>query len=202
VAAMNAVGALRYERGIQALTDLYKHYERGPLAAVSLGALGQVAHPSSAPVFVAALTSKDVGIRMAGIEGLARIGDVAQATAITASLAKERNDGLMLAGHFASVLLSGGPIDELVAELARQRLHDRAFRYLIDAAPGRASVFSPHVQDPQAQVRAELLEALGLSGDPGAESVVERALNDADPGVARAAARAAQRLKGVVPQPR
>ncbi|MGE3601393.1 MAG: HEAT repeat domain-containing protein, partial [Dehalococcoidia bacterium] len=36
VAAMNALGALRYARGLQALTDLVNHHERGQTAAIAL----------------------------------------------------------------------------------------------------------------------------------------------------------------------
>lgn len=198
MSAMDTLGALRYERGIQALTDQFQHYEKGAVAAASLGALARVAHPTSAPVFASALSSKDPSIRLAAIEGLARIGDVAQAAAITTALAKERNDALLLAGQFAAVLLSNGPIDNIVGALERDRLRDQALLYLVDAAPGRAQVYSPHAEDPQPKIRELIVMALGLSGDPSAQSIVDRYTKDADPSVNRAAVRAAARLKGVL----
>ncbi len=55
MAAIGAVGVLRYERGLQAVADIFQHYERGTIAAAALGSLAQIAHRSSLPLFVAAL---------------------------------------------------------------------------------------------------------------------------------------------------
>ena len=197
LAAMDTLGALRFERGIQALTDQFQHYQKGTVAQTALGALARVAHPSSAPVFSAALSSRDLGVKLAAVEGLARIGDVAQAATITTALAKERSDAVQLGGAFAAVLLSDGPFDEIVGALAKDRLRDQAMQYLVDAAPGRARIFSPHAEDPQPRIRTLVVTALGLSGDPDAQSIVERYTKDADPTVARTAARAVARLQGV-----
>ena len=197
MAAMDTLGALRYERGIQALTDQFQHYQKGAVAQVALGSLARVAHPSSAAVFASALASRDVGVKLAAVEGLARIGDVAQAATITTALAKDRSDAVQLGGTFAAVLLSDGPIDDIVGALGKDRLREQAMQYLVDAAPGRARIFSPHAEDPQPRIRTLVVTALGLSGDPGAQSIVERYLRDADPTVARTAARAVARLQGV-----
>lgn len=197
MSAMDTLGALRYERGIQALTDQFQHYEKGPVAQTALGALARVAHPSSAPVFASALSSRDLGVKLAAVEGLARIGDVSQAATIATALARDRSDAVLLGAEFASVLLSNGPIDDMVGALAKNRLRDQAMQYLVDAAPGRARLFSPHAADPQPRIRQLVVLALGLSGDPDAQPIVERYLKDADPAVARTAARAMARLQGV-----
>src|SRR4051812_14724021 len=57
VAAMLALGAMRYERGVQALTDLFSYYGKGELAEASLYALSHIAHPASVPLFTAQLSS-------------------------------------------------------------------------------------------------------------------------------------------------
>ena len=194
-AAMDALGALRYERGLEAVTALFEHYQRGASAAAALGALARMAHPSSQPLFTSALSGRDLSVRLAAIEGTARVGDLSQASAIAAALAGERNQELLLAGQFANVLLSNGPVDGLVDGLTRARQRDRALRYLADAAPGRAGLLAPHVQHPQADVRADLLDVLGLSGDPQAQPIAQRMQQDPDPAVARAATRAALRLQ-------
>lgn len=193
--AMEVLGSLRYERGIQALTDLYQHYQRGSIATASFSALARTAHPTSVPLFVSALSSKDAAIRLAAVEGLARAGEVSQVPAIRAALASERNQDLLLAGQFADVVLSNGQIGPLVDALTRSRLHARALGYVIDAAPGRATVLDRQVMDPDAALRIDLATALGLSGDPQALPIVQRLLKDADPAVARAATRAAGRLQ-------
>ena len=52
MAAIGAVGVLRYERGLQAVADIFQHYERGTIAAAALRSLAQIAHRSSLPLFV------------------------------------------------------------------------------------------------------------------------------------------------------
>ena len=201
--AMITVGALRYERGIQALTEIFQHYERGVDAQAALDALARIAHPSSVPLFTSVLGGRDTLLKAAAVEGLARIGDMTHASLITDSVGKERNADLQLALHFADAMLSEGSIDVLVDGLTRPTLHDRALHMLSEVAPGRRAIFSPHVPDPKPNIRADLLEALGLSNDPDLAPLVERLLNDSDPMVARTAARAVLRLKsrGAATQP-
>jgi hypothetical protein len=92
------------------------------------------------------------------------------------------------------VLLANGPVDELVGGLAREKLRPRALRYLADIAPGRARLLGSHVADPQA-VRLDLLDVIGLSGDPDGIVIAQRLQQDTDPVVARTARRAALRLQ-------
>ena len=73
--------------------------------------------------------------------------------------------GLVLAGSFASAMLSDGPLDPIVEALAKSRLRDRARWYLVEIAPGRTQAFARYLQDPDPLVRAELVNALGLSDD-------------------------------------
>jgi len=195
--AMDAIGALRYDRGVQALTDLYTHYGRGAVAVAALSALARIAHPASLPLLTAALSGRDSSLKLPAVEGLARSGATDQRSAIDALLLNEHNSELLLAGHFAAVLLSNGPVDELVGGLERARLRPQALQYLADVAPGRGNVLAPHVQDPDVAIRLDLVEVLGRSGDPQALSVVQRMQQDTDPAVARAAVRAAARIQGV-----
>jgi len=195
--AMDAIGALRYDRGVQALTDLYTHYGRGAVAVAALSALARIAHPASLPLLTAALSGRDSSLKLPAVEGLARSGATDQRSAIDALLLNEHNSELLLAGHFAAVLLSNGPVDELVGGLERARLRPQALQYLADVAPGRGNVLAPHVQDPDVAIRLDLVEVLGRSGDPQALSVVQRMQQDTDPAVARAAVGAAARIQGV-----
>lgn len=195
-AAMRTVGALRYDRAVQSLTDIYQHYGRGPNAAVALGALARIAHPSSLPLFVAALQGRDSLLRLPAIEGLARSGATSQASALAAATLSERNRDVLLAASFANVLLNNGSLNELVEALAQKRLHDRALGYLVDVAPGRSRTLGPHLPDPEPSVRADLALVVGLSGDRDAVSLLQPLLQDPDPVVARAGQRAVNRLSG------
>jgi HEAT repeat protein len=194
MAATEALGAMRYERAVQALTDIYEHYQRGAAASAAMAALARVAHPASESLFAAALASRDSAIRTAAIEGLARSGAVSQAAAISSAVENDRNDDVQLAARFANVMLADGPMDDLVEGLTHLRTRARALQYLAESIPGRTELLAVHMPDPDPAVRVDLLEAVGLSGDPAALSLVDRVREDTDPSVARAVQRATARL--------
>jgi HEAT repeat protein len=200
--AMQALGSLRYDRAVQALTELFTYHGKGVEAEAALDAIARIASPGSAALFTAQLTSKTPAIRGIAVEGLARIGDPAQLPQIETALASERTDGVVLAVAFASGMLSDGAIDRLTEALPRPRLHDQAKQYLAEIAARRAAIFARHVQDPDPRIRADIADVLGLSDDEAALPIVEPLASDADPAVARAAARAVARLRvASLPQP-
>ena len=194
-AAMEAIGAMRYERAVQSLTDLFTHYRRGAIREGALDALARIGHAASAPLFTAQLAGRSAGLKVLAIEGLGRVGDRAHEPAIQTALAGERNEAVALAGRFASVLLTSAGIDAVAEALLRPRLREQAQMYLAELAPGRAAALSRYAQDPDPRLRAGVAEALALSGDREALAIVEAMVGDADEEVARAAERAAARLK-------
>jgi len=194
-AAIEALGAMRYERGVQALTDLFEYYGKSNAAVAALDALARIAHPASAPIFAAELAGKNAARRGRAIEGLARVGDASRLPDIQTAISAERDDGVALAGAFASTLLDGAPIDRLVEALTKQKLRGQAKEYLIELAPGRVAVFSKHLQDPDARIRLDVVDAIGLAGDPAGLRFIEPLLQDREPEVVRAAERAVARLR-------
>jgi HEAT repeat protein len=200
-AAIQALGDLRYDRAVQALTELFQYHVKGPLAEASLDALARIAHPGSGPLFTDALTSKTATLKGIGIEGLARLGDKQQLPAIEKALAGERSDPTLLAGRFAAAMLGGASIDPIAEALARPKLHDQAKHYLIELAPGRTAALTPLLQDPISGVRIDAVDAIALGGDASGIPAVEPLSRDADPRVARAAERALARLRQLASQP-
>lgn len=194
-AAMLALGAMRYERGVQALTDLFTYYAKGDPAAAALDALAHIAHPTSVPLFAAQLQSKTAAFRGIAIEGLARAGDKTQLPAIQAVIDKERDASVTLAGAFAAVMLGNAPADSVADYLGRPRVREQARRYLVEIAPGRVTTFGHQLLDGDPQIRLDVVDALGQAGDPAAIPVIEPLTKDTDPQVARAAERALARLK-------
>lgn len=194
-AAMEALGSMRYSRAVQALTDLFAYHGKGDQAGAALDALARIANAASTPLFVAQLQSPMPSFRGMAVEGLARSGDKTKLADIQSALRSERNDGVLLAVAFASVMLSDASIDRLGEALVRPRLRDQARQYLREAAPGRASQFVRLVNDPDPRVRLDVVDALALGGDAAAASLVEPLVNDADPSVAGAAERAVARLR-------
>ena len=195
LAAMQALGAMRYERSVQALTQLFRYYGHGNMAEGALDALARIAHSSSTPDFIAQLASKNALLKLLAVEGLARQGDQVRAADIQTALTGERNDALLLGGRFSAVLLTTGSIDPIVEALTRAKLHDQAYAYLLELAPGRSNGFVRQAQDPDAHLRTDVADILGLAGDPAAIAIVEPMQKDRDPLVARAAERAVARLR-------
>jgi HEAT repeat protein len=75
VGAMWALGELRFDRGVQALTGFSTYYGRGALGLAALDALARIAHPSSAPLFREALLDRNPVVRRRAAEALGRAGD-------------------------------------------------------------------------------------------------------------------------------
>ena len=195
-AAMWALGAMRYERAIQGLNELFQYHQRGPLATAALDALGHIGHASSLPQFVAQLNSRNPAFKLIAIEGLARAGDRSRAESVIAAVGSERNDSIVLAGHFANVLLADGKVDAIVEALGRGKQREQALQYIQEIAAGRSDVFVRHLQDPDVHIRVDLVDAMGLAGDPKALPFLEPLTKDRDAEVARAAVRAVARLGG------
>lgn len=200
-AAMEALGAMRYERATQALTDLFQYYAKGAAAEATLDALAHIAHPASAPLLASQLAGKNSALRGIAIEGLARLGDSRKLAEIQTALNGERADNVVLAGVFATAMLSNAMIEPIAEALTKPRLRNQARQYLVELAPGRTSLFSRHLQDPDARIRLDVVDALGLAGDPAALPLVEPLTADKDPQVARAAERAVARLRAAGNQP-
>jgi HEAT repeat protein len=193
--AMLALGVMRYDRGVQALGDLLAYYRKGDAFERVFDALARIGSPGSVGVFEERLSSREAPLKAMAIEGLARVGDPAAMAKIEAATTAERNESVLLARAFAAATLAEGPIDPLVDALARPKLHDQAIAYLIELAPGRARLFAQGTHDPDPRVRADIVDLLGIAGDRSALPAVEPMTSDADPQVARAAARAVARLR-------
>jgi HEAT repeat protein len=193
-AASATLGSMRYERAVQALLELFQHYRRGTVADELLDALARIGHSAARPAMAAALQNGSAARKRAAVEGLARMNDAAALAAAEQSLSRDRSESLRLARAFAAARLGSGGLDEIVNALTRSALRDQAFGYLIELAPGRAAAFGRHAQDPDAAIRRDIADALGVSGDPAARPIVDTLVRDGDARVSQAAARAATRL--------
>ena len=195
-AVMAALGAMRSERAVQALTDLFAFYNKGDVAEAALDALAHIAYSGSAPLFTAQLAGAGSStMRAIAIDGLTRIGDPARLAEIRAAADRDHSDAVTLAAAFASAVLESGPIERIVDAVTKSRMRDRARGYIGELASRRAASFGPHLVDPDERIRLELVEALGVAGDRTALRMLEPLLQDRDPQVARAAERASARLR-------
>ena len=200
-AATAAIGAMRYERAIQAVTELFQHFRSGVVADQLLDALARIGHGSARPVMITALDRGSAAMKRSAVEGLARMNDAAALAAAEEALNRDRNESVRLARAFASAWFGKGGLDEIVNAAARGRLREQAFGYLCELAPGRVAMLGRHAQDPEAVIRRDIADALGISGDAAALPVVEPMARDSDSRVSQAAARAAARLRAAPRRP-
>ncbi len=194
-AAMDTLGAMRYGRAVDALTQLVEFFGHGELAEAAFDALGRIGHPISVPLFASQLAAKAPGMRATAVEGLARVGDSSQMTAIQAALKGERSDAVIFAGTFAAAMLADGPIEGIADALLRPKAHDLAKQYLTEIARVRVDRLGRYAQDPSPGMRADIADILGLSGDAAALPVVEALAKDQEKLVALSGERAAARLR-------
>ena len=150
-AAMRALGAIREERAVQALTEQFKYYGKGEGAWSALDALARIGHASSVPLFKARLADKDPFLRRAAAEGLARTGDTSEVPALEIGAGNDgvrdgaRRDGVRAAEARAELHSPARRVDGVRAAGA-------ADRRTISSSSARRSrrCSSPHLQDPNA----------------------------------------------------
>jgi HEAT repeat protein len=195
IASIHALGAMRYERAIVSLTELFQYHGKGEMAEASFDAVARIAHPSSATLFDAQLVSKTAAIRGIAVEGIARLGDPARLPKVQTALSRERDAGVLLAQAFAACRLARAPVDSIVYGFKNSGTREQARKYFRELAPGHAQAFGPALRDADPQVRLVAVDALGFSGDRAALPIIEPMRSDPDARVAGAAERAAARLR-------
>jgi HEAT repeat protein len=189
------LGSLRYRRAVADLThelELSKPSERSHVLALS--ALADIADPSSAPLFERLKADKDETIRLYANEGLARLADASQQTAISASRLTEKSSRVQTAQAFA--LLQMGQVeylDELIRGLGNFVVRDLAKEYLAETPLAQRPALLA-ARPEKAGIRAELADVFGAMGDRSALPALLELTNDSDSTVARNAERAARRI--------
>jgi HEAT repeat protein len=194
---MQALAALRYERAVHGLTELFAYFQQGEMAETALDAIARIAHPASVPLLAEHLASSSPTMRCIAIEGLARTGDRTRLVDIQTALSVERDERVQLAARFAGVLLSDTGLVGILDALGRSRVREQARWYLVQLAPGRGTLLAPYLQDPSPAVRLEVVDALALSDDGAALARLQQMAGDSDEQVARAVERAVARLRQV-----
>ena len=193
-AAMRALGAIRDQRAIGALTEQLAYYKKGEGAWSALDGLAHIASPASVPAFKERLQDKDPYLRRVAIEGLARTGDTSALDAIE-RLATDDSPMVRAAAVFALQKLRRDNGGRLIDLMSTGKLIPQIQEYLIELGPPDISVILPHIQEGDPDLRQALVEVLGVIGDASVVAVLEVVANgDHDESVAAAAKRSLARL--------
>jgi HEAT repeat protein len=192
---MRALGEIKEERAVHALTEQFKYYGKGEGAWSAFDALARIGHPSSVSLFKGQLASKDEYLRRAAAEGLGRAGDASELATLQGGANTDQSAMVRAAMAFAMQKLGQNYLTRLVDFLNSTRVVPQVQGYLIELGPEIVPQLLPRLQEPDPDVRARVAEVLGALGDQSTIGTVEPLIRDRDHGVASAAERAIERIK-------
>jgi HEAT repeat protein len=193
-AAMRALGAVRDERAVQALTEQLAYYRKGEGAWSALDGLAHIGSPASVPAFKERLTDKDPFIRRAAAEGLGRAGDTSAVGTLEGMVTTDDSPMVRLASAFAMEKLAGNYTGRIV-DLMSEKVAAQAQEYLVELGPPAAPAIAPRLQDPDPVIRQALADVLGAIGSAETLPALEAAAKDSNAAVAAAARRAIARIR-------
>ena len=194
--ASEALGLLRNDRAVQALTDRVNFYSSGPLANASLLALARIAYPSSRDLFRQRLTDPDPAARRAAMEGVGRLRDHASLERVRTLAKSDPSNEVRLAGLFALDRLGEPQLAGLTVSIGQPAVGAQARDYLLETGPAAAPTVASAIGKTVAPAtRAELIHLLGYIGGAADLSTLEPLAKDPDTRVARAAVDALARLR-------
>jgi HEAT repeat protein len=198
LAAIDTVGMLRTA---DAVPNLERVVEKGKSKArrAALGALGQIANPTTHPLFVKYLSDKDDGLRASAAEGLGRTGTAEDRAAIERLFQTEKRPAERLSYAFAMVKLgdmdtaTDGPMRYLSANLTSHSWRGVASPFLIELA--RSAQVRPLIYQILKDLGdrdelSALADVLAVSGAKDSLPPLEELARHQDPGVSRQALRA------------
>lgn len=203
-AAMAALGEIRHDRAVQALTDSVAYYRREPLGLAALDALAHIAHPASVTLFAGLLEANDEQGRRSAVEGLARSGDQTAMSNLLVRTTREKSAVVLQAVAFARAKQGDfSQIARVVEGLRSTKTGGYAFAYLVELGALLAPSLAGAESYKDVQVRAGVAEVLGMIGTQASLPTIDALARDKDKHVGAAAERSRRRLVPRTPtQPR
>ena len=194
-ASMRSLGHIRDERAVKALTDQLAFYGRGEGAWAALDGLARIGHASSVPAFTSRLTDKDPYLRRAAAEGLGRSGDTSAIAALEVAAGTDSSEMVRAAMAFALQKAGRNYVPRMADVMDSSKMAPQVAEYFIELGPAIVPALVPHLQDPDAAIRGNIALVLGVIGGDAVLAALQPLTQDKDRDVARAAARAIERIK-------
>jgi len=193
---LQAIGALRVREAGPGLRELYEANRRKEVGLKALACLSRVGDPNQADLFREIVQDPDPDRKRLAIEGLGRISDSSMLPAFKKDYQRERSEELRLAYSFALTRLGDRAfLDSLVLGLSSSTFGKRCQGYIEEMGPEVLSDLYPYLSDPDAEVRAQLCDILGVLGNRGTIDTLTALVQDPSPKVADRATRAVERLR-------
>ena len=193
---LHAIGTLQVKEAGPALREMFEANRRKELGQRTLQALSRVADPAQADLFRELVQDADPERKRLAIEGLARVSDERLLPAFKKDFQREKSDDLRVAYSFAITLLGDRAfLDSIVLNLPSKTLGRRCREYILELGRDLLGDLYPYLNDPDADIRAELCDILAAFGDPESIARLTPLVNDPSAHVADRANRAIEQLR-------
>jgi HEAT repeat protein len=194
--ALLALGTLRVEAAGATLRELFETTRRKESGVRVLSTLSRIGDPKQADLFRELVTDGDPEKRRLAIEGLGRISDASLLAAFKKDYQREHSEDLRLAYSFALTRLGDRAfLDTIVLALPSRTLGTRAESYLLELGPDLLPDLYPYLNDPDADIRAELSDIIALIGNAESVTRLQPLLSDPSAKVVDRANRAIERIR-------
>ncbi|HXA64833.1 MAG TPA: HEAT repeat domain-containing protein [Bryobacteraceae bacterium] len=209
IAAIETTGLLMYHEGINDLRDVLDRSKNMKVKRAALTSMAELPDEQMHGVYIAHLNDKDDGLREGAAEGLARLKNPADRTAVENAFSNERKTGPRLSLAFALVSMGKremgefDPLKYLLDNLNSSGYKGVARPYLTELARDpevRAALYTG-LQDPTAtkDEKLGLAQILAQSGDRDSIPALERLSKDSDQEVAQEGLRGLKNLRARLP---
>lgn len=190
---VRALGRMAFPPATPALVAVYDDDPGSDLARDALEGLARIGAAEARGTFYHELSSREARRREYAAEGLGRLDDPTLVDGLIRDFLREEDSRVQLAFCFALVRLGQTPfVDRIVLSLSDRRLRETARQYGVELASDHLDEFLRYLDDPDREVRLELIALLERVGSPAAIPKLQEIGEDADSEVAdraRAAAR-------------
>jgi HEAT repeat protein len=207
VAALETSGILRSREAAPDVRDALEHARTPKIRQAALTALAMIADPADHATFLRYLPDKDDALRAAAAEGLARLNNPADRTAVDRAFTEERKMSPRLSAAFAMVSLGNldtgefGPLRYMVNTLNVRAYRGVAIAFLTELArdPKVRQTIYPLLTRATKDEKIQLSIMLARSGDRDSVPYLETLSLDSDPEVQQEGIRSLRTLRVRLP---
>jgi HEAT repeat protein len=204
IAAIETTGLLENKAAVNQLRDVMDRTKKDKVKKAALTALAMMPDPITRGVFLTHLEDKEEAMRVAAMEGLARMRNPSDQPRFKKAYDEEKKAPGRMAGAFGLVydgqsdMTEFAPLRYLINQLSSQSYRDVASAYLKelvrDPAVRQAS-YKAFEQTPTKDEKTGLAQILGASGDRDSIPYLENLSKDPDADVDKEALRGLQNLR-------
>ncbi len=192
---VRALGRFAYRPSVTALIGVYDADPESDVARDALEGLARIGAEEARGTFYHELGSDDARRREFAAEGIGRIGDPALVDGMIRDFLREEDRRVQLAFCFALVRMGQPPfVDRIILSLSDSRVGEVASQYALELGRDFLPDILRYLEDPDRQVRLELISLLEQLGDDSAIPSLRATTEDPDSEVADRARLAVRHL--------